>query len=86
MPTTLGWNEIAVTADKGKPAEEEILARIRSAGFDVSAQGIAYAGSSRTLSYEIKWRARADQKSEPSFLSPLSSQPGVLSLEWKRMP
>ena len=77
---------LTVTAAKSKPAEEEILARIRSDGFDVSAQGIAYADSSRTLCYEIKWRARADQKNEPSFLSPLSSQPGVLSLEWKRMP
>jgi hypothetical protein len=93
MPTTLGWNSLrdkkaalTVTTDKGKPAEEEILARIRSAGFDVSPQTVAYADSCRKLCYEIKWRDRPDQMGPPSFLSPLSSQAGILSLEWKRMP
>lgn len=77
---------LTLTTDKGKPAEEEILARIRSAGFEVSPQTVAYADSCRKLCYEVKWRDRPDQMGPPSFLSPLSSQAGILSLEWKRMP
>jgi putative Mg2+ transporter-C (MgtC) family protein len=77
---------LIVTADKGKPAEEEILARINSAGFAVSAEAVAYADACRTLSYEIKWRGRPDEVEAPSFLPALSSQAGILSLEWKRMP
>jgi putative Mg2+ transporter-C (MgtC) family protein len=78
--------ELTVTADKGKPTEEEILARIKSAGFDVSARSVAYADSCRTLSYQIKWWDRSDQARPPSFLSSLSSETGIVSLEWKRMP
>ncbi|MBV8100191.1 MAG: MgtC/SapB family protein [Verrucomicrobia bacterium] len=77
---------LTVTADKGKPAEEEILARIRSAGFDVSPQSVAYADSRRTLSYQIRWRGHPDQGIPPSFLAPLSSQAGILGLDWKKMP
>ena len=77
---------LVITADKGKPGEEEILARIKSAGFDVSAQGVAYAEARRTISYEIKWRGRPNVAEPPSFLSPLSSQAGILGLEWKRLP
>jgi putative Mg2+ transporter-C (MgtC) family protein len=76
---------LKVTAEKAKPAEEEILARIKSAGFDVSALSVAYVDSCRTLSYEIKWRDLPDQARPPSFLSPLSSQAGILGVEWTRM-
>ena len=61
-------------------------ARINSAGFDVSAQGVAYAEARRTISYEIKWSGRPNVAEPPSFLSPLSSQAGILGLEWKRLP
>jgi putative Mg2+ transporter-C (MgtC) family protein len=74
---------LIVTADKGEPGEAEILARIKSAGFEVSAQGVAYTGGHRTLTYEIKWRGRPDDPL--SFLSPFSSEAGILGLEWKRM-
>jgi putative Mg2+ transporter-C (MgtC) family protein len=76
---------LKVTTDKAKPAEEEILARIKSAGFDVSALSVAYVESCRTLSYEIKWRDLPDQARPPSFLSPLSSQAGILGVEWTQM-
>jgi len=76
---------LTVTADRGKPAEEEILARIRSEGFDVSAQSVTYADSSRTLSYEIKWRDQPGQARPPSFLSPLSSRAGILGVEWTQV-
>lgn len=77
---------LIVVADRGKPVEEEILARITSAGFDISAQAVAYAELHRTLSYEIKWRGHPHQSRPPSFLLPLSAQDGILSLEWKQMP
>ena len=77
---------LTVTASNGKPDEEAILAIISSAGFDVSSQSVAYAESCRTLSYEIKWKGHSDRGRPPSFLPPLSSQAGILNLEWKRMP
>lgn len=76
---------LKVTAEKAKPAEEEILARIKSAGFAVSAQSVTYVDPCRTLAYEIKWRDHPNHTRPPSFLLPLSSQAGILGVEWKQM-
>ncbi len=76
---------MSILLDRGGPKEETLRASFRSAKMKVSAYGIVYAedGQERTLTYQLRWKARESETEAPAFLEEMANLPGVKSLTWK---
>ena len=76
---------LTLVADEVGPEDRNIRSLINQSGFGVVAFGVGFGTSSKTLTltYQLRWSATRFETDAPAFLTPLSSLPGVRSLEWK---
>ncbi len=75
---------LVLIAGADGPTEEEILACIAGAKYQIISCGLTYRshGQQRKLSYEVQWRERPTFSRSPAFFEQLVQQPGVLELDW----
>jgi putative Mg2+ transporter-C (MgtC) family protein len=76
---------LSLTAERDHPAEEEICAAVRKAGYKIHVSSVAYVGltGQRVFEFALQWRGRLETANVPPFLKELAQTGGVSSLQWK---
>ena len=76
---------LSMTTDRDKPTQEEIRGTVQKAGYQIKASSVAYTNQTqqRHLEFRLQWRAPKEEVDVPPFLRELSSDPSVLTAEWK---
>lgn len=76
---------LTMTTDREKPTPQEIYGTVRRAGFKIKASSVAYINQAqqRQFEFRLQWRASPQKMDVPPFLKELSSDPHVLTAQWK---
>jgi putative Mg2+ transporter-C (MgtC) family protein len=76
---------LSLTTDRDKPTQQEIYGTVQKAGYKIKASSVAYVNQTRQRQFEfrLQWRTSAEKLDVPPFLRELSSDPNVLTAEWK---
>jgi putative Mg2+ transporter-C (MgtC) family protein len=76
---------LSLTTDRDKPTQQEIYGTVQKAGYKIKTFSVAYVNQTqqRQLEFRLQWRISAQKLDVPPFLRELSSDPNVLTAEWK---
>jgi putative Mg2+ transporter-C (MgtC) family protein len=76
---------LSLTTDRDKPTQQEIFGTVQKAGYNIRVSSVAYINQSQQRQFEflLKWRTSPQKLDVPPFLRELSSDPNVLTAQWK---
>jgi putative Mg2+ transporter-C (MgtC) family protein len=74
---------LSLTTNSEEPAQDEICAAVRKAGYGISTSAVTYANRTREFEFRLKWRALPDKLRAPAFLKELLSDPRILTVQWR---
>jgi putative Mg2+ transporter-C (MgtC) family protein len=76
---------LTVLAGATGPTEAEVRGQLQAGGFMVAGCAVTYADQarSRSLHYDVRWRARMNDTLTPPIIAQLAHQPGVQALQWR---
>ncbi|MGA7918074.1 MAG: MgtC/SapB family protein [Candidatus Acidiferrales bacterium] len=76
---------LSLTTDRDKPTQQEIYGTVQEAGYKIKISSVAYINQSRQRQFEflLQWRISPQKLDVPPFLRELSSDPSVLTAQWK---
>src|ERR1700723_3716580 len=76
---------LSLTTDRDKPTQQEIFGPVQKAGYNIRVSSVAYINQSQQRQFEflLKWRTSPQKLDVPPFLRELSSDPNVLTAQWK---
>jgi putative Mg2+ transporter-C (MgtC) family protein len=76
---------LSLTTDSDKPTQQEIYGTVQRAGYKIKVSSVAYIKQSRQRQFEflLQWRISPQKLDVPPFLRELSSDPNVLTAQWK---
>jgi putative Mg2+ transporter-C (MgtC) family protein len=76
---------LSLTTDRDKPTQQEIYGTVQKAGYKIKTSSVAYVNQTKHRQFEFRLQSRVSTQKEdvPPFLRELSSDPSVLTAEWK---
>ena len=76
---------LILMTERDQPAEEEIQATVRKAGYKISISSVAYGSQTqqRQLEFKLQWRGVPQSADAPPFLRELLGDQHVSAAEWK---
>lgn len=76
---------LTISARQGAIGQDEVLERLKQAGFGISASRgtIANDAERQEQSYRLKWRSPQAPMSPPPVLAEFANRPGVLTVAWE---
>jgi putative Mg2+ transporter-C (MgtC) family protein len=74
-----------LTTERDEPQQEKIRTIVQQAGYKISASSAAYFNQTkhRELEFKLQWRGVPENEDEPPFLKDLTSDPHVVTAQWK---
>jgi putative Mg2+ transporter-C (MgtC) family protein len=82
------YAKLIVTTDGDELAQKQICDLAVNEGYRIQVLSLAYseAAKHRTLEFQLKWRAPAQTKEVPAFMSELSQDLHISSIRWENGP
>jgi putative Mg2+ transporter-C (MgtC) family protein len=76
---------LSLTTERDKPTQQEIYGTVQKAGYKIKTSSVAYVNQTKQRQFEFRLQSRVSTQKEdvPPFLRELSSDPSVLTAEWK---
>lgn len=76
---------LSLSTKDGQPAEDEIQAAAREAGYKIRVSSVAFTGvrSDREIKFNLEWRSAPQKVDVPAFVQKLSRDPRVAGIRWR---